>query len=71
MEQIFFAPILYCKNVAAAIEFYNAAFDAKELRRWSNDDGSIHAGEMSIDGSLFHLHKDVAREKELSPDYIF
>jgi len=33
-----FAPILYLDNVADAIEFYKKAFDAKELRRWSNDE---------------------------------
>lgn len=67
MKQTFFSPILYCKNVAAAMGFYTVAFDAKELRRWSNEDGSVHVGEMLIDGALFHLHEDVAGKKELSP----
>jgi PhnB protein len=62
-----FAPILYLHNVADAIEFYKKAFDAKELRRWSNDDGSVHVAEMVIEDALFHLHEEVSREAELSP----
>ena len=62
-----FAPILYFNNVADAMEFYKKAFDAKELRRWSNDDGSVHVAEMVIENALFHLHEEVARESELSP----
>ncbi len=74
MENVFnvkhsasFSPILYLKNVADAIEFYKKAFDAKELRRWSNDDGSVHVGEMMIEDALFHLHEEVSGEGELSP----
>ncbi len=63
----FFAPMLYLINVAEAIEFYKKAFDAVELRRWSNDDGSVHVAEMSIDGALFHLHEEVSRDGNLSP----
>lgn len=62
-----FAPILYLNNVADAIEFYKKAFDAKELRRWSNDDGSVHVAEMMIEGALFHLHEEVSRDANLSP----
>ena len=62
-----FAPILYLKNVADAIEFYKKAFEARELRRWSNDDGSVHVAEMMIEDALFHLHEEVSREGELSP----
>ena len=62
-----FAPTLYLKNVADAIEFYKIALDAKELRSWSNDDGSIHVAEMSIDNALFHLHEEVARDRNFSP----
>ena len=62
-----FAPILYLNNVAEAIEFYQKAFDAKELRRWSNDDGSVHVAEMKIEDALFHLHEESSRNAELSP----
>ena len=66
-HSVSFAPILYLKNVADAIEFYKKAFEAKELRRWSNDDGSVHVAEMMIQDALFHLHEEVSREGELSP----
>jgi len=62
-----FAPILYLKNVADAIIFYTTALNAKELRRFSNDDGSVHVAEMTIDNALFRLHEEVARDKNLSP----
>ena len=50
-----------------SIEFYQKAFDAKELRRWSNDDGSVHVAEMKIEDALFHLHEESSRNAELSP----
>lgn len=67
-DQTFFAPMIYLKKVAPAIEFYKNAFDAIVLRQWNNDDGSVHVAEMSIDGALFHLHEEVTRNNELSPE---
>ena len=64
----FFAPHLTLRNVLAGVEFYKAAFDAVELRRWSNPDGSIHVAEMSINGALFHLHEEVPGKNEFSPE---
>lgn len=66
-DKTIFAPVLYMKNVADAIAFYLKAFDAKELRRWSNDDGSVHVAEMMIDNAMFHLHEEVSRKSQLSP----
>lgn len=66
-DSTFFAPMIYLNEVAPAIEFYKEAFDAIELRRWSNDDGSVHVAEMSICGALFHIHEEVTRINELSP----
>jgi PhnB protein len=63
----FFAPHLTLKVVADAMTFYTKAFGAAELRRFSNDDGSVHVGEMEIGGALFHLHEESARNGELSP----
>jgi PhnB protein len=63
-----FAPVLYLRNVAKAIDFYSRAFDAKEMRRWTNDDGSIHVAEMQIGESLFHLHEETPRKVRLSPE---
>jgi PhnB protein len=64
----FFAPHLTLRNVQAGIEFYKAAFGAIELRRWDNPDGSVHVAEMTINGALFHLHDEVPRCGELSPE---
>jgi PhnB protein len=66
-NSVVFAPVLYLDLVADAIAFYEKAFSAKELRRWSNGDGSVHVAEMIIEHALFHLHEEVAREAELSP----
>jgi len=65
-----FAPILYMHNVADAIEFYKKAFDAKELRRWSNPDGSVHVAEMVIETAMFHMHEEVSRNREFSPETV-
>ena len=65
--KVSFSPILYFTNVADAMEFYTKAFWAREMRRWSNDDGSVHVAEMMIGHALFHLHEEVQRENELSP----
>lgn len=64
----FFAPQLTIKVVAPAVEFYTKVFGAKVLRLFKNDDGSIHVAEMEIDGALFHIHEEVARENQLSPE---
>ena len=64
----FFAPMIYLKTLAPAIDFYKKAFDAIELRRWTNDDGSVHVAELEIDGALFHLHEETLRNIEMSPE---
>jgi PhnB protein len=64
----FFAPQLYIPNGIKDISFYEKAFGAIELRRFSNDDGSIHVAELSINGALFHLHEVTKNETLFSPD---
>jgi len=64
----FFAPHLTLRNVLAGMKFYEVAFGAVELRRWSNVDGSVHVAEMSIGGALFHLHEEMPGSGELSPE---
>ena len=64
----FFAPMIYLKQGAPAIEFYKNAFDAIVLRQWNNDDGSVHVAEMSIHGAMFHMHEESKRINELSPE---
>jgi len=63
----FFAPQLYIKSGIKNTAFYTKAFNAIELRRWSNDDGSIHVAELSINGTLSHLHEDTAGTNKFSP----
>ena len=63
----FFAPELYIENGIRDISFYEAAFGAKELRRFTNEDGSIHVAELSIHGALFHLHEVTAKPYFFNP----
>jgi PhnB protein len=67
-SSVTFAPHPYLKNVAAGIDFYQKAFGAVELRRWSNPDGSVHVVEMAIEGALFHVHEETPRNGQLSPE---
>lgn len=64
----FFAPELIIKSGVMELDFYKNAFGAVELRRFSNDDGSIHVSEMSIDGALFHFHEENPAKGNLSPE---
>ena len=68
--QAVFAPHLQMKIVLNGMNFYEKAFGAIELRRWSNPDGSVHVAEMSIDGAMFHIHEEVSRENQLSPESV-
>jgi PhnB protein len=67
-SKTFFAPELFIDNGVKDIAFYKNAFGATELRRFSNDDGSIHVAELSIDGALFHLHEITAKNYFFSPN---
>jgi len=66
----FFAPQLFIKNGVTDISFYEKAFGAVELRRVSNDDGTIHVSELSINGTLFHLHEETSRTDQFSPEKV-
>jgi len=63
-----FAPELYIPNGITNIDFYIKAFEAVELRRFSNDDGSIHVAELSIGNAIFHLHEEVRKSTTFSPE---
>lgn len=67
---IILAPMLYLKDLAAAIEFYKSAFDATEQWHISNPDGSIHVAEMTIGTAVFRLHEEVGRDNNLSPETV-
>jgi len=60
-------PVLTISNGTMDVDFYKNAFGAVELRRWSNDDGSIHVAEMEIDGAMFHLHEENPERGSLFP----
>jgi PhnB protein len=55
------------KNGAEVVEFYKRAFDAVELRRFSNDDGTVHVSELEIGGALFHIHEEKPSARQYSP----
>ena len=62
-----FAPQLYIKSGLTDISFFEKAFDAVELRRWTNDDGTLHVAELSIDGELFHVHEEKLSAGQFNP----
>jgi len=62
-----FIPMLAIPKGTMDIEFYKNAFGATELRRWSNDDNSIHVAELSIDNARFHLHEENLTNWTFSP----
>ena len=67
-NQTFFAPELFINSGVKDISFYQNAFGATEQMRFTNDDGSIHVAELSIDGAIFHIHEITARAVYFSPD---
>jgi PhnB protein len=64
----YFAPQLFINHGVTNIEFYTNAFDAVELYRLTNDDDSIHVAELSINGTIFHLHEESPRSRSFSPE---
>ena len=63
----FFAPQLFIKSSVKNIDFYINGLGAVELRRFSNDDGTIHVSELSIQGVLFHLHEERPEKGQVEP----
>jgi PhnB protein len=66
-KNTFFAPQLYIKSGQRNVDFYIHGMGATELRRFSNDDGTIHVSELSIDGNIFHLHEEKPSSGQLEP----
>ena len=66
-SKTFFAPELFITNGIKDISFYEKAFGAKEQMRFSNDDGSIHVVELSINGAIFHIHEITDKKYFFSP----
>ena len=67
-SRTFFAPELFINNGVKDLSFYEKAFGATEIMRFSNDDGSIHVAELSIDGAIFHIHEITAKRYWFSPE---
>lgn len=67
MTTTFFAPQLYIKSGVHDITFYTDGLGAVEHRRWTNDDGSLHVAELSINGALFHIHEEKPGSEKLEP----
>lgn len=63
----FFAPQLFIKSGATNVDFYINGLGATELRRFSNDDGTIHVSELSINGALFHVHEENIEKSQYEP----
>lgn len=67
-NKTFFAPELFINSGVKDISFYEVAFGATEQMRFTNDDGSIHVVELSIDGAIFHIHEVTSKQYFFSPD---
>lgn len=65
-----FVPTLTISKGITDVSFYEKALGAVELRRWSNDDGSIHVAELTINGSLFRLHEENKESGTFCPETI-
>jgi PhnB protein len=48
-------PYLCCADAAAAIAFYQVAFGAVEVERWTADDGRIGHAELDLQGNVVYL----------------
>jgi PhnB protein len=62
-----FAPQLFIPGGVKDISFYMNAFGAKEIKQWLNDDGTIYVAELSINGTIFHLHEERPMKGQIEP----
>jgi PhnB protein len=62
-----FAPQLFIPGGVKDISFYKNAFGATENIKLLNDDGSVHVAELSINGTIFHLHEEGLPKGRLGP----
>jgi PhnB protein len=64
----FFAPQLIIPNGVRDLGFYTNGLGATEINRWSNEDGSIHVAEISLEGAIFHLHQEAPEKGLMAPE---
>jgi len=62
-----FAPQLHIPSGCTDIDFYIKGLGAVELRKWRNEDGTIHVAELAIDEAIFHLHEENRKKGLLTP----
>jgi PhnB protein len=67
-DKTYFAPQLFIPAGVKDISFYIKAFGAIEINLWRNDDNTIHVAELSINGTIFHLHEERPLKGQLCPD---
>jgi PhnB protein len=65
-----FAPQLFIPGGVKDISFYSKAFGAIEVLNLKNDDGSVHVAELSINGTIFHLHEEGPQKGRLEPNKV-
>jgi PhnB protein len=62
-----FIPMLAIPRGTMDIDFYKNAFGAIVLRRWNNDDDSVHIAELKINNAMFHVHEENLSAWTFSP----
>jgi PhnB protein len=65
-----FAPQLFIPSGVKDISFYTNALGAKETIKFLNDDGTVHVAELSINGTIFHLHEEGPKKGRLEPNKV-
>jgi PhnB protein len=68
--KVSFAPSLTLRVLAPALQFYKDAFGVVELKRYSNDDGSIHVAELMLEGAELYLHEEMPGSQGRSPESV-
>lgn len=64
------APWLSVRGSARAVEFYKAAFDAKEVFRLGGEDGRGVVARLSVDGAEFWLSDESPEHGNFSPESV-
>ena len=67
-SQTAFVPMLIIPHGTMDLDFYKNGFGAIEINRVTNDDGSIHVSEMTIEAALFHFHEEVDLSGTFGPE---
>lgn len=66
-EKTSIAPLLSVRKAGKAIDFYKAAFPAKEVFRMDSEDGSVIA-RLSVDGAEFWVADESPEHQNFSPE---